>query len=159
MQSSLLFLFSYLNQQNDRRNYQSNSQFVDCYCCCSSFSAFQSASQFNSDLSTWDVSRVTSMTHSKCSHQILSFSFPFNQAKLTFNNCFFFFFSSTISCIFIQSNLVQLQMAKFTHYFRRRCWNWWWAIIMLQFWIVLQLKSKSLQKMWFRPVQQPYWCD
>ena len=139
---------------NDITNLTFN--FMIDYCCCSS-SAFYGASQFNSDLSTWDVSRVTSMTHSKCSHQIVSFSFPFNQAKLTFNNCFFFFFSSTISCIFIQSNLVQLQMAKFTHYFRRRCWNWWWAIIMLPTRIFLSLKC--LQKMWFRPVQQPYWCD
>ena len=105
---------------NDITNLTFN--FIIDYCCCSS-SAFERASQFDSDLSTWDVSQVTNMRVSKCSHQILSFSFPFNQAKLTSNNCVFVFFFSTKRCLFIQSHLVHLQMAKFTHYFRRRCWN------------------------------------
>ena len=74
---------------NDITNLTFN--FIIDYCCCSS-SAFNGARQFNGDLSTWDVSRVTNLYQSKCSHQIFSFSFPFNQAKLTltFNNCFFF---------------------------------------------------------------------
>ena len=126
---------------NDITNLTFN--FIIDYCCCSS-SAFYQAYKFNSDLSTWDVSRVTSMRDSKCSHQILSFSFPFNQAKLTSNNCVFVFVFSTKRCIFIQSNLVQCAVAKFSHYFRRPYWHKWWTINMLQFWIVLQLKSKSL---------------
>ena len=50
---------------NDITNLTFN--FIIDYCCCF-YSAFLSASQFNSDLSTWDVSRVTSMSASKCSH-------------------------------------------------------------------------------------------
>ena len=57
--------------------------FIIDYCSCSS-SAFVSASQFNGDLSTWDVSQVTLMGNSKCSHEIVSFSFPFNQATNDF---------------------------------------------------------------------------
>ena len=49
---------------NDITNLTFN--FMIDYCCCSS-SAFYSASQFNSDLSKWDVSSVTSMSQSKCS--------------------------------------------------------------------------------------------
>ena len=49
---------------NDITNLTFN--FIIDYCCCSS-SAFYQASQFNSDLSTWDVSRVTNMHISKCS--------------------------------------------------------------------------------------------
>ena len=49
---------------NDITNLTFN--FIIDYCCCSS-SAFDSAYKFNSDLSTWDVSRVTTMLQSKCS--------------------------------------------------------------------------------------------
>ena len=66
---------------NDITNLTFN--FMIDYCCCSS-SAFKYAYKFNSDLSTWDVSQVTNMQDSKCSHQILSFSFPFNQATNDF---------------------------------------------------------------------------
>ena len=54
-----------MNQRiNDITNLTFN--FIIDYCCCSS-SAFNSAYQFNSDLSTWNVSRVTDMYASKCS--------------------------------------------------------------------------------------------
>ena len=49
---------------NDITNLTFN--FIIDYCCCSS-SAFYYASQFNGDLSTWDVSRVTNLYMSKCS--------------------------------------------------------------------------------------------
>ena len=49
---------------NDITNLTFN--FMIDYCCCSS-SAFHQASQFNSDLSTWDVSSVTNMQSSKFS--------------------------------------------------------------------------------------------
>ena len=49
---------------NDITNLTFN--FMIDYCCCSS-SAFSSASQFNGNLSTWDVSRVTNLRSSKCS--------------------------------------------------------------------------------------------
>ena len=66
---------------NDITNLTFN--FIIDYCCCSS-SAFAYASQFNSDLSTWNVSRSINMYQSKCSHQIVSFKFPFNQATNDF---------------------------------------------------------------------------
>ena len=49
---------------NDITNLTFNFMIDYCYC---SSSAFSEAIQFNGDLSTWDVSRVTDMQYSKCS--------------------------------------------------------------------------------------------
>ena len=68
--------FIYIFEMNKRINDITHLTFnfmID-YCCCSS-SVFSSASQFNSDLSTWNVSSVTNMGNSKCSH--LKWSPPF----------------------------------------------------------------------------------